>query len=297
MRINEITEQVDLSKRAIKFYEEKGLLKVSRDENGYRNYSEENLMALKEISIYRKLGIDIRDIRLLLDGKKKDLLEQIYEEKKHTLHEEQEKLNALLKFMRDHDVNDFYQMVDYQTIGQAMQDVLPGFYGYYFMQHFQPYLQIPMTTQEQKDAYKTIVDFWDHIHLRIPLLMKLSGYLICCLMPQPSLERMTARMEQTLQMYLHPSDKEYAALCRSIRQNVRLQNSLLRYHPFLISKRRLMKRLQDCGYNDIFIPAMERLSPLYREYREAMMQMNERVCKDLGLHYDSGCRLVMAKKD
>lgn len=297
MRINEIAEQVDLSKRAIKFYEEKGLLKVSRDENGYRNYSEENLMTLKEISVYRKLGIDIRDIRLLLEGKRKDLLEQIYEEKKHMLHEEQEKLDALLKLIKNHDVNAAYETVDYRTIGQAMQDVLPGFYGYYFMRHFQPYLQIPMTTREQKDAYKTIVDFWDHVQLRIPLLMKLSGYLICYLTPQPSLERMTARMEQTLQMYLHPSEEEYAALCRSIRQYVRLRNGPLRYHPFSVSQRRLMKRLQDCGYNDIFLPAMERLSPLYREYREAMMQMNERVCKDLGLYYDSGYHLVMGKKN
>ena len=54
-----------------------------------------------------------------------------------------------------------------------------------------------------------------------------------------------------------------------------------------------MKRLQDCGYNDIFIPAMTRLSPKYREYHEALTAVNQRICKDLGLYYDSKFRMVM----
>lgn len=55
MLINEVIQQVDLSKRAVKYYEEQGLLQVAKDENGYRNYSEENIDTLKEICIYRKL--------------------------------------------------------------------------------------------------------------------------------------------------------------------------------------------------------------------------------------------------
>lgn len=36
MLISEVTEQTGLSKKAIRFYEEKGLIKISRRENGYR---------------------------------------------------------------------------------------------------------------------------------------------------------------------------------------------------------------------------------------------------------------------
>ena len=66
MRINEIAEKVGMTKRAIKWYEEKQLLSVKKDENGYRNYTEEDAVTLKTISIYRKLGIGIPDIRELL---------------------------------------------------------------------------------------------------------------------------------------------------------------------------------------------------------------------------------------
>ena len=55
-----------------------------------------------------------------------------------------------------------YESVDYTTIGRkAFRDMMPGFYGYYFMNHFQPYLQMQITTKEQQKAYENIIEFWD----------------------------------------------------------------------------------------------------------------------------------------
>lgn len=83
MKINEAAEQAGLSKRAVKYYEEQGLLHIKKDPNGYRNYTPEDVQTLKEISAYRKLGIGISDIRDLLAGTNKALLDRIYEEKKN----------------------------------------------------------------------------------------------------------------------------------------------------------------------------------------------------------------------
>ena len=47
MRINEVVQQVPLTRRAVKFYEEKGLLHVPKDSNGYRNYTEEHIRILQ----------------------------------------------------------------------------------------------------------------------------------------------------------------------------------------------------------------------------------------------------------
>ena len=49
MRLGEAAKSTDLSKRAIKYYEEKGLLQVKKDENGYRNYTENDIQILKRI--------------------------------------------------------------------------------------------------------------------------------------------------------------------------------------------------------------------------------------------------------
>lgn len=50
----------EAAKRAIKYYEEQRLLHAAKDVNDYRNYSEKHLNILKEISIYRKLGIGLQ---------------------------------------------------------------------------------------------------------------------------------------------------------------------------------------------------------------------------------------------
>ena len=91
MQINEVIQKLDLTKRAIKYYEEQGLISVNKDKNGYRNYSEEDVKTLKEISVYRKLGISIKDIKVLLNTKDKQLLENIYKEKLSKIKENQKK--------------------------------------------------------------------------------------------------------------------------------------------------------------------------------------------------------------
>ena len=72
MLINEVIRQVDLTRRAVKFYEEKGLIKPSKDSNGYRNYTEEDIQRLKEISVYRKLGSASPISNEFWKGKKKN---------------------------------------------------------------------------------------------------------------------------------------------------------------------------------------------------------------------------------
>ena len=63
MRIHEAAKAVGCTQRAIKLYEEKGLLPpISRSENGYRDYSEEDIRILHEIQAYRKLGISLSDM-------------------------------------------------------------------------------------------------------------------------------------------------------------------------------------------------------------------------------------------
>ena len=295
MKINEAAEQAGLSKRAVKYYEEQGLLHIRKDTNGYRNYTEEDINTLKEISAYRKLGIGISSIRTLLSGADTQLLEHIYEEKKALSLENQKELEALRQFMTDNNADALNQAVDYHSIADAMHDMLPGFFGYFFMNHFQPYLQITITTPEQQEAYRNILAFWDNVKIRIPLFMWISSY-VMYLLHKPGMEQSAARMEEQLRQLSSPTEEEYRKLREKTKQNVRMKNRFFfKYHPAFISQRRFMKRLQDCGYNDIFIPNMIRLSPEYKKYHDALMQINDRICNDLGLYYDSNYNLVMKK--
>ena len=69
MKINEVEALVGITKKNIRFYEEKVLLSPSRNsENGYRDYGEAEVAALQRIKLMRKLGVPIEEIRRMQEG-------------------------------------------------------------------------------------------------------------------------------------------------------------------------------------------------------------------------------------
>ena len=69
MKINEVEQKVGITKKNIRFYEQQGLLKPERNaQNGYREYSEEDLLLLQKIKLLRKLSVPIEEIRKIETG-------------------------------------------------------------------------------------------------------------------------------------------------------------------------------------------------------------------------------------
>lgn len=295
MRLNEVIKQVDLSKRTIKFYEEKGLLKTKRDSNGYRNYTDKDISLLKEISSYRKMGIGLSDIKGILNDK--SVLKQILIEKKKEITISQNELKALEKFIENNNIEELYDSVDYKTIADAIQNSIPGFYGYYFLNHFLPYLQIRIQTKEQQEAYNRLIEFWDNTNIRIPFLMKLNSWILFKLNSKKSLIVQIEQIDLQVKEMLNPTEEEYEKLKKKVNEGYKLKNSIFyKYSLIGISQRKFMKELQNKGYNDIFIPSMIALSPKYKEYHNALMAINKRICDDLDLYYDTNFNLIKKKK-
>ena len=70
MTIKEVEQYLEVPRATVRFYEKEGLINPQRGENGYREYSEEDVMRLRKIIIFRKLGMSITDIEDVLDGVK-----------------------------------------------------------------------------------------------------------------------------------------------------------------------------------------------------------------------------------
>ena len=69
MRINEVERLVGVTKKNIRFYEEEGLLKPARNqENGYREYGDEDVRELRRIKLLRQLAVPLEEIRRLQTG-------------------------------------------------------------------------------------------------------------------------------------------------------------------------------------------------------------------------------------
>ena len=69
MKINEVEQLVGITKRNIRFYEKEGLLSPGRNaDNGYRDYGEEDVEALRKIKLLRKLDVPMEEIRRMQQG-------------------------------------------------------------------------------------------------------------------------------------------------------------------------------------------------------------------------------------
>ena len=128
MKINKVEELVGITKKNIRFYEEKGLITPARnEENRYREYSEEDVETLRKIKLLRQLSIPIDEIlklqkgyltledcmrrhRIYLDREeenihqKKSICLQIEESKDQLLQLDTEKYFRLMKEMEDEGV-------------------------------------------------------------------------------------------------------------------------------------------------------------------------------------------------
>lgn len=290
MLLNEIVKEVGMTKRAIKYYEEKGLLSVKKDNNGYRNYAKEDVETLKKISIYRKLGICIDDIKKLLETNDKRILLDVYHQKLQEKQMQESELEALKDFIDNGDPDKANELLDYETIENAIESMLPEEeWADYLISHFKPFLNVKIKTSEQKQALKNILEYCENTTLKTPFMMKLGIKL------SGGIVKETRTADEMISYYRDMSEEEYERLKDGVLKGAKLKSGILKYHPSYVAQRKMMKEYQDKGYNDIFIPNLMILSPKYGEYKRALDSINDRICRELGLHYDSNFNLVIRK--
>lgn len=290
MLLNEIANEVGMTKRAIKYYEEKGLLSVNKGNNGYRDYSPNDVDTLKRISVYRKLGVSVKDIKSLLENNDKDVLVRIYNEKMQDKILQDNELNALKQFIEDDDVNKIDEMLDYQSVEDAIESLLPDKeWGDYLKSHFKPFLDVKLQTPEQKQALRNILTYCDETTLKIPFIMRISMKI------NGGVNKETRTADEMIAYYRDMSESEYDRLKEMTLQGVKIKSGILKYHPVFVAQRKLQKEFQNKGYNDILIPNMIALSPLYAEYKVNLDKVNDKICRELGLYYDSNYNLAIKK--
>ena len=69
MQIKEVQEKLKISSYTLRYYEKMGLIQPYRDENGYRNYNEEDIHKIERIMFLRDINVPIEDIKDILDNK------------------------------------------------------------------------------------------------------------------------------------------------------------------------------------------------------------------------------------
>lgn len=276
MLINEVCKECKLTKKAIEYYEKQLLIQPQVLENGYRDFSNSEIEQLKKIAILRKLGLSVSDIQTVLNGKEKLVLYNVSTKKALEIETMKSKQELAQKLAQNQDWEYTRLQLDAleqkQAISERMLNVFPGNYGKYVCLHFGLYLNEPVTTKEQQEAFDTVISFLDKADLKIPV--ELQEYLDEATKNFDAsfvvnVSDNISKAVQNPEKYIednHEMLEQYIAFKQS--DDYKNSPAYKLYELFTTFN-------QESGYNDIFIPAMKRLSQSYQDYHEAMQRANE----------------------
>ena len=95
--VKQLAELAAVGRRTLHYYDEIGLLKPSsRGDNDYRQYDDASLFRLQQILFYREMGLDLQQIKAILDDPDFDLVSAL-QSHRHTLQAKIKRLQTLVQ--------------------------------------------------------------------------------------------------------------------------------------------------------------------------------------------------------
>ena len=276
MLINEACRKSGLTKKAIEYYETQGLIHPVIQENGYREFTEDDIRRLKRIAVLRSLGLSVPDIRQVLTDSNTTALQAISTRKALELEYSRDRQQLLEELAENRDWEDIRTRLEQldrkQSIRQRLLDRFPGSWGQYLSFHFAPYLNEPVQTVQQQEAFETIIDYLDRLEISLPedLLTILDE---AAKSAEPSV---TDQVQKNLAVALQDPGQYLEANREMLDQYLTFRNSReYRNSPAGKLQRWMEQFSKESGYQETFIPAMKRLSPSYRAYHEKLTRADQ----------------------
>lgn len=303
MLINEVCKSTGLTKKAILYYEKENFISPKKLSNGYRDYSNEDIKILQEISLYRKLDISVKDIMTILKSKdKREILNRIVIEKEQKeIRLKIDKIHLERLIEGDMSINEIFRLNDEiiqeekksgEFIKRELKRAFPKGFGEYMAYHFSPYLNEPLDTMEKIKAWHNIVEFLDNIpQFKIPKFIQIGLAISSDEIRKRTYEATKSKMEALLEAQGEELEEYKKELLGYVDKQKEWR--LLPYlNPFFNFKKKLMNFYKESGYYEVFIPNMKVLSKEYREYSEKLNLINDKLSKELGIKYDENYKII-----
>ena len=280
MLINEASKLTNLTKKAIEYYLEQKLVNPNRLENGYRDFSEDDIECLKKIYVLRKLGLSTEEIKSVLADKTNNTLQRISVQRELILQRDQAKKAILdqLSFGKNYSElsKELRSIEQCSTVAEKLLESFPGYYGQFICLHFARFLNEPITTSVQQSAYEEIIAFLDNAP-SLQLTEELQLFLMENTKQDFNTKNIRDLIENTKQSIENPDkflseNKEVIERYLAYKQSEEYKNS-----PINKIKTILIEFNNTSGYYDVFIPAMKKLSGSYAEYCTQMELANEKL--------------------
>jgi DNA-binding transcriptional MerR regulator len=288
MLIKEACTLCGLTKKAVLYYEQQGLIFPDLLPNGYRNYSAQDIDILKEICVLRSCGLTIQQIKEILTSKHKATKLTQYRHLQELKLLQLKNVQANLdKLIQNYNVEDSFKalMIQDQTdfsIREKLIHSFPGLFGIYLSLHFGRFLHHHMENEVQREAYTKIVSYLDDLAFEMSDEQhseqnnELLDYMeeLLQLQEGEQLKQVEqAMMDSLTEVNVQP---ETFFERQSIADYITYRTSE-EYKQTPAGKMALLLRQfqQQSGYKENFIANMKILSPSYASYYTQLEALNE----------------------
>lgn len=281
MKRNEVEKITGLRRKAILYYEEKKLIRPAIEDNNYRNYSKEDLNRLIKISLYRRLGLNISEIKNILDSNNNEI-GKILRDRDYKIQLEKSKKNLLERIIRGDDLKEITDELNIlekeESIYEKLTRIFPGYFGQAFFVTYKPFLKEKLKENEEK-AFNEYVSFLDKLP-EIDFTEEEKNYI----------ENLTNDFKnEDLEKINNEKIKAAYNIEDWIKKN---EENVKAYEKFLESdeyKNSPLKTIRDKiknymiknNYYEVALPLIRKMSPAYDDYYKKLLESNEKFLRQV----------------
>lgn len=276
---NEVQDKTNLSRKAIEYYEERGLIHPKKLENGYRDYSDKDVEVLKKISLLRNLGLSISEITLYLDSKE-EALASILRRKEHEFDICEKRKNVLKLIVKGKSVdliNEELAIIEAQeTIYDKLIRIFPGYFGQLIFSSYKIFLNESLDKDEEA-AFNEYIKFLDSLP-NFDLSKQEKDYIetISSSFDMKTLDDVNKGKLIAIEnskTWLE-DNKDYIKAYKEYKNTDEYKNGLMKS-----IQDKLKKFMQENNYYEKAIPLIRKFSKSYDAYYEKLLKANEEYLK------------------
>ena len=284
MLIKEICELCGLTKKAVEYYESKGLLKPAVLENGYRCYGEKEISVLKEITVLRRCGMSTDEIKEILKSSSKPAVLKKYRYaaglREERIAEAGRRAESLIQ---DYDIDREFAGLksscdDVLTIKEKLVLAFPGNYGLFLSLHFGRFLNEPIDTEEKMTACSAVIGYLDSIELylssELTEFLEMSAEVFS---GKNGADELQAQISEKMVNAVSDPDTFMEQNEEEIKQYLAFKTSEeFKKSPAGQMQSSLLEFQKASGYQEVFIANMKLLSTSYSEYHLMLKEANDK---------------------
>lgn len=273
---NEIQEKTGLTRKAIEYYEEKGFINPSRKDNGYRDYSEDDLSILKKISFYKKLDLNLPEIEECLSSSS-IISSSILRKKEQELELNKRKISLMKSLLEDKiDINKILDELNIiekeETLYSKLEKAFPGYFGQMFFSSYKEFLNEPVN-KGNEDAFIKYIEFVDRLPT-FELSEEEKEYIekISSHFTKKTLDQINKEKIQNIEHYENfiTENKVHLENYLEFKNSDVYLNS-----PMKSIQDKLQQYMVDNKYYEFAIPLIRKFSQSYNDYYIKLLEANE----------------------